>query len=144
MPNNNRFLITKENCLLLFLMKIKLGITYSALAVFFGIHGTTVARIFSDTLSVLSVQTKDFIFWPSKRTVQSLLSKAFKINYPNCRSIIDCTEIRVEQPSTAEQRVYLYSRYKSCYTIKFLVSITPSGMINFLSKCYGGRLLRGG
>jgi len=34
MPNNNRSLITKENCLLLFLMKIKLGITYSALAVF--------------------------------------------------------------------------------------------------------------
>jgi len=139
MPNNNRSLITKENCLLLFLMKIKLGITYSALAVFFGIHRTTVARVFSDTLSILSVRTKDFIFWPSKRTVQSLLPKAFEINYPNCRCIIDCTEIRVEQPSTAEQRVYLYSRYKSCYTIKFLVSITPNGMINFLSKCYGGR-----
>lgn len=59
---------TRENCLL-FLMKIKLGITYSALAVIFGIHRTTVARIFSDTLSILSVQTKGFIFWPSKKTV---------------------------------------------------------------------------
>lgn len=53
--------------------------------------------------------------------------------------MLDCTEIKVEQPCTAEQKVYLYSRYKGGYTIKFLVSITPSGMINFLSKCYGGR-----
>lgn len=56
-----------------------------------------------------------------------------------CRCIIDCTEVRVEQPNTVEQRVYLYSRYKGGYTIHFLVAITPDGMVSFVSKCYGGR-----
>lgn len=35
-----------ENRLLIFLMKIKLGISYSAISVFFGINPTTVSRIF--------------------------------------------------------------------------------------------------
>lgn len=33
----------------------------------------------------------------------------------------------------------MYSRYKSCYTIKILVGITPNVCICFLSKSYGGR-----
>ncbi|KAF0732490.1 THAP-type domain-containing protein, partial [Aphis craccivora] len=71
------------------------------------------------------------------KTVVETLPRAFKDNYPNCRCIIDCTEIKTEQPSSVEQRVYMYSRYKSAYTVKTLVAITPSGFITFLSKCYG-------
>ena len=67
------------------------------------------------------------------------MPRAFKDNFPNCRCIIDCTEIKTEQPSSVKQRVYMYSRYKSAYTVKTLVAITPSGLISFLSKCYGGR-----
>lgn len=33
----------------------------------------------------------------------------------------------------------MYSRYKGSYTVKFLVAITPNGMISFVSKCYDGR-----
>jgi len=33
----------------------------------------------------------------------------------------------------------MYSRYKSAYTIKCLVSITPNGAISFFAKCYSGR-----
>lgn len=139
MPPGKRFSINKENELLLFLMKLKLGITYSALSVMFGVQRTTVARIFSNVLITLSIGTKDFIFWPSKRTISDLLPDAFKKNYPLCRCIIDCTEIRVEQPNTTEQRIYLYSRYKGYYTVKCLVALTPNGMVSFVSKCYGGR-----
>lgn len=139
MPNVNRSVISNENALLIFLMKLKLGLTYSSLAVFFGVHRTTVSRIFTDTLFTLSIKTKDLIFWPNKRTISTLLPEAFKKHYPNCRCIIDCTELKVEQPNTVEQRVYMYSRYKGSYTVKFLVAITPNGMISFVSKCYGGR-----
>lgn len=120
-------------------MKIKLGLTYSALSVLFKIHRTTAQRIFIDILIIIYEKTKNIIFWPSKEVVSSILPECFKRNYPNCRCIIDCTEIRVEQPKTVEQRVYLYSNYKGCYTIKFLVAITPNGMVCFVFKCYGGR-----
>jgi len=102
MPNVNRLVISKENALLIFLMKFKLGLTYSSLAVFFGVHRTTISRIFTDTLLTLSVKTKNLIFWPNKRTISALLPEAFKENYPNCRCIIDCIELKVEQPNTRE------------------------------------------
>lgn len=91
----------------------------------------------------MSIKTKNFIFWPDKNTISATLPASFKLNYPNCRCIIDCTEIKTEQPNTVEQRVHnMYSRNKSCYTIKILVAITPNGMItiSFVSKCYGGRI----
>ena len=37
-------------------------------------------------------------------------------------------------------RAQTYSHYKKHNTIKFLVAITPSGVISFLSKCWGGRV----
>jgi len=138
-PTLNINSVKKENRLLIFLIKIKLGISYSAISVLFGIDPSTVSRIFTECLNFLSSKTKDFIFWPDKYSVKQCLPEAFKINYPDCRCIIDCTEVKVEQPNTVEQRVYLYSRYKSNYTIKFLVAINPNGMICFVSKCYGGR-----
>ncbi|KAL4122397.1 hypothetical protein QTP88_014728 [Uroleucon formosanum] len=115
------------------------GITYSAISVLFNINRTTVTRIFYIILYFLVNHTKHFIFWPNKRTVINTLPKAFKQNYPNCRCIIDCTEIKTEQPNTVEQRVYMFSRYKNAYTVKVLVAINPSGLICFLSKSYGGR-----
>ncbi|KAF2887926.1 hypothetical protein ILUMI_18248 [Ignelater luminosus] len=34
----------------------------------------------------------------------------------------------------------MYSHYKGRNTIKYLISITPSGLITFLSKSYSGRV----
>lgn len=131
--------LNNNNKLLIFLIKLKLGITFSALSVLFNVHRTTISRIFFDTLTILVGKTSAFIFWPKKKTIQETLPEVFKINFPECRCIIDCTEFKVEQPPSVEQRVYMYSRYKSCYTIKILVGITPNGCICFLSKSYGGR-----
>lgn len=131
--------ISKENRLLIFLMKMKLGLSYSALRVLFGIHRTTVSTIFKTTLGHLTDRTKNLIFWPSLNSIKETMPTEFREKYPNCRVIIDCTEIKVEQPNTVDARNFLYSNYKSAYTMKFLIGITPSGMISFISKCYGGR-----
>lgn len=139
LSDSSYYSFDKENRLLMFLIKIKLGITYSALSSIFNCSRQTTTRIFYNTLNILEIKTKMFIFWPSKYTVRETLPEAFKKNYQNCRCIIDCTEIKTEQPNSVEQRVFMYSRYKSSYTVKVLVAVTPNGMICFLSKCYGGR-----
>lgn len=36
-------------------------------------------------------------------------------------------------------RLKLYSQYKSNHTIKFLIGISPAGLITFVSRAYGGR-----
>lgn len=60
-------------------------------------------------------------------------------NYPNCRAIIDCTEMACDTPPKVEQRILMYSTYKGGFTIKFFICISPSGLITFISKGYGGR-----
>ncbi|XP_046562617.1 uncharacterized protein LOC124271512 [Haliotis rubra] len=55
------------------------------------------------------------------------------------KCIIDCTEIFIERPSNNKARLQTYSRYKQHNTVKFLIGISPSGAIIFLSPMWGGR-----
>lgn len=128
-----------QNRLLLFLMRMKLGLSSRALAVIFQVHRTTAARYFKTILESLSSKCKKLIKWPSKESVQASMPDAFKLSYGACRVIIDCTEFPVEQPPEVNQRVHFYSHYKKGYTIKVLVGCTPSGYISLISEGSGGR-----
>ncbi|CAN7938086.1 unnamed protein product, partial [Ixodes hexagonus] len=44
-----------------------------------------------------------------------------------------------ETLTTAEQRRAMFSNYKGCHIVKFLVAIAPNGAICFISEAYGGR-----
>lgn len=125
--------------LLMFLLKLKLGISYSALSVLFCVSRRTVSRHFNSVLHTISIATQKWIFCPPRHVIKSLMPDSFKLHYPNCTIIIDCTEVRTEQPSTVQQQRVLYSHYKGGYTLKFLVGITPCGAVCFHSKAYGGR-----
>jgi hypothetical protein len=133
--------INQSDKLLLYLMKMKLGISYSALGVLFGVHRCTVQRIFNLTLEELSQKMQKYVFWPDRRTVSHSMSESFKIlvNYPKCRVIIDCSEIRIQQPGSVDNRIFTYSHYKGTFTAKFLIGIAPCGFVSFISKYYGGR-----
>ncbi|XP_043267632.1 uncharacterized protein [Venturia canescens] len=105
---------------------------------YYRIHESTASQIFFEILTTLTEKTKTWIFWPSRESIKKNLPIGFK-KYPNCRCIIDCTEIFTETPPTVEQRVLMYSNYKSRFTVKYLIAITPDGFVCKLSKGYGGR-----
>ncbi|XP_034946408.1 uncharacterized protein [Chelonus insularis] len=98
--------ISKNNMLLIFLMKMKLGLTYSSIRVLFGIHRTTVLRIFYTFFMYLADSCKNLIQWPSKFVNQQTMPECFRKEYPNCGAIIDCTEFKVEEPPEVPQRVF--------------------------------------
>ncbi|XP_042150735.1 uncharacterized protein LOC120848270 [Ixodes scapularis] len=131
--------IPAEDKLVLFLMKLKLGISYTALDALFSVHKTTASRIFRTLLDTLNVSLERWVFVPAREISKESLPPAFKTHYPDCTFIIDCTEIRTESPSDPEQQHYLYSSYKSGYTIKLLIGIILNGIISFISKIYEGR-----
>ncbi|XP_077523080.1 uncharacterized protein LOC144133888 [Amblyomma americanum] len=131
--------VTREDKLCLFLAKLRLGITYSALAVIFGVSATTASDIFKKMLEILSVVLQEWVYVPPRKVIKLSMPPAFKVNYPNCSLIIDCSEIRTEMPSKPDCQHVLYSNNKAGYTVKFLVGIIPNGMIAFVSKVYGGR-----
>lgn len=68
-----------------------------------------------------------------------MIPKSFLPHDADCQVIIDCTEVPCAAPGTIHERVLMFSNYKGCFTVKFLVGIAPSGIISFLSRPYGGR-----
>lgn len=131
--------VPREDRLCLFLTKMRLGISFNALGVIFGVAAKTASNSFKMILDVLCVALQDWVFVPSRQLIKHSLPGPFKVNYPNCTFIIDCTEIRTEMPSNPDQQHALYSHYKGGYTVKFLVGNIPNGLIAFISKVYGGR-----
>lgn len=125
---------------LMVLMKLRLGLLNEDLGYRFGVSNSTVSRIFHKWLESMYCRLKPCIRWPDKETVRKTLPIAFQKHYLKVRCIIDCTEVFIERPTSLRARAQTYSNYKKHNTIKFLIGITPSGVICFLSKCWGGRV----
>ena len=60
----------------------------------------------------------------------------FKQQYPNVMLIIDCTELRIQMPSSLVRKFQTYSDYKSTNTFKGLVGVDSKGGIMFVSPVY--------
>ena len=67
-------------------------------------------------------------------------SRPNKFNkFSRLHSMADATEIFLQTPKNhAAQRV-TWSNYKHHNTAKFLITISPNGLIVFASEAYGGR-----
>ncbi|KAM7315259.1 hypothetical protein ISCGN_005041 [Ixodes scapularis] len=59
--------------------------------------------------------------------------------YQTVRLVLDCTEMAVAQPKCSKGALRLYSFYKKSFTCKYMISVTPGGIIAHISKGYGGR-----
>lgn len=125
--------------ILITLKKIKLNESFSILALQFGYSQSTISRIFSTSIPLIAAKLKDLIVWPASSDIYKNLPISFRCRYANVVSIIDCLEIQIEKPSNAVHQSLTWSQYKKCNTLKYLISCTPDGLINFISDGYGGR-----
>lgn len=123
---------------LLVLMRVRLGLLLEDLADRFKIGTSTCSQLFNRWIDYLDVQLEFLVQWISRDCVNASMPNSFKSKYPKCRVVIDCTEIRVETPSSLQLRSVLYSDYKSHMTYKALVGISPAGVVTFVSDLYGG------
>ena len=65
----------------------------------------------------------------------------FRPNYRlSVTAIIDCFELYIEKPSSLLAKSCTWSQYKHYNTTKYLISITPQGVISFISNGWGGRV----
>ena len=71
--------------------------------------------------------------------LQVEMPMCFRRHYPNTVSIMDCFETQIQIPHDRNDQAATYSTYKSRNTVKYLISATPNGTINFISKGYAGR-----
>ena len=78
------------------------------------------------------------IRWPHREIIWENLPDCFKATYPKTTCIIDCSKIFIERATSLCARSQTYSNYKSHNPTKFLVAISPTGVVIFISKCWGG------
>lgn len=121
------------------LKKIKTAHTFGELADDFGITESTATRLFKNAIPLLSPLMKELIVWPPAEDIKRNLPTAFRARYGKVQSIIDCLEIEISKPSDPVKQALTWSEYKKANTIKYLISATPDGIINFISKGYSGR-----
>ncbi|XP_046392029.1 uncharacterized protein LOC124160260 [Ischnura elegans] len=129
----------KEGEIVLTLKKIRLNEQFEVLGHDFGISKSQASRIFAKILPLIYSYLRGLIIWPSSFDIKMNLPIPFRARYAKVESIIDCFEVEIEKPSNPLSQALTWSEYKKCNTLKYLVSCTPDGLVNFVSKGYGGR-----
>ena len=132
-------LTPRDECLLV-LMRLRLGLLNEDLADRFCISTTICSNIFKTWIQFLSETVGKLVASIPKEAVMANMPKVFKkAGHGKLRVIIDCSEVFIERPKALDSQAATWSDYKSHNTIKFLIGISPTGFISFLSDCYGGR-----
>lgn len=137
---------TPQRCLgkfqefIVFLMKLKWNFPLQDLGYRFGVSDSTISRVFERWLHAAFWRLKGTIVWPSRDEICRTMPQAFYDSFGRkVAVIIDCFEIKIERPSSLQPRCETWSQYKSSNTAKYLIDISPQGVITFISEGWGGR-----
>ncbi len=127
---------------LLFLMKMRLGLGNRVLSKLFNISITTVSRLYNGLLNAAHE-----LFYegsgplskiPSREKTSLSLPKCFLSDMSHCRIVMDCTEFSMQAPKLMSHKKITFSSYKGKHTMKALVCCAPNGVPVFVSNLFGG------
>ncbi|XP_061173428.1 uncharacterized protein LOC133182596 [Saccostrea echinata] len=124
--------------LLAVLMRLKVGLLVTDIAERFGISTSRFSSIFTTWICLLHAELSALNKFPSREKIASCLPECMK-KFPNLRVILDCTEIYIQKSSSLVNQNLTFSNYKHHTTMKFLIGISPAGVISFVSNAWGGK-----
>nr|XP_023029656.1 uncharacterized protein LOC111517677 [Leptinotarsa decemlineata] len=125
--------------LILVLCKLKTNLTFDCLGILLGTGTSLCSKMFYSMISILARSVKPGIHWPTREYVLKNTPKCFNM-FPNTRVVLDSIEVAVLRLKCLNCRDVTDSHYKSKHTMKFLIGITPSGVITFVSSAYRGHI----
>lgn len=135
--NANHAHSTMDRIIMTFI-KLKLNMSYLVLGTLFDVSRVTCKNYIAHMIPMLSATLGICLYWPDREEISRNIPLCFK-KFKNTRIVLDCTEIALESCKCLHCNILSYSHYKGMSTIKFLVGVTPSGFISFLSHGFGGR-----
>ena len=136
-PGRQRALTTEEEFFAT-LVRLRLGLPSRDCARRFGIGESTFSNIFNTWCILISQELETICSMPSKEIVKEKAAPCFN-DFTNVRIVLDCTELFSQTPGTLHNHKQQYSNYKHHSTVKFLVGMSPTGAIIYVSDMWGGR-----
>ena len=124
-----------EDQVLMTLMKLKLNLLVADLTRRFSVSDSLVSKTVKFWIDT---HLTNLIVWLPREIIKATMPSCFE-RYPNTACILDCAETIMQKASNLKSRGESYSNYKSHNTVKYCVSIAPSGLIMHISRAYGGR-----
>lgn len=131
-----RVMATEEEFLFV-LIRLRCDLPNHILCDLFVISNRTGFRIFRTWVIMMSKMLRCLPIWRTAKSVRETLPEKFR-PYPNCRVIIDCTEVELERSKAVDLQKQTFSNYKQRNTVKALVGISPDGQLTFVSNLYTG------
>ncbi|XP_041949697.1 uncharacterized protein LOC121709990 isoform X1 [Alosa sapidissima] len=140
LPKTKERKLSHFQMLLLTLMRLRLDLPVEHVAHLFDISRHTAYNLFFETINVLHAHLSPLVYWPKRHCIQASMPHQYVEMFGNrVTVIIDCFELFIERAQNLRAKAQTYSNYKSRYTMKYLIGITPQGTISFISKGWGGR-----
>lgn len=135
-------LLSQFQELLIVLTKLRLNLGLQDLAYRNNVSIATISRILQKWLVAMDMRLSSAcIIWPEREDLRKTMPLCFKKSFGNkVAVIIDCFEVYVDRPSSVLARTETWSQYKHHNTVKFLIGITPQGVVSFVSCGWGGRV----
>ena len=101
LPQASRQLLSLFQMLFLVFLRLRLDLSIQHIAYLFGMHRTTAANYFMDTVSVMHRRPSPLIHWPDRDSLRRSMPHQFVEVYGNrVAVIVDCFEIFIERPSS--------------------------------------------
>ncbi|XP_064462933.1 uncharacterized protein LOC135373797 [Ornithodoros turicata] len=138
LPTTGKNVLNWKDKVVMTMMVLKHTFPFHVLCHMFFVSPTTCSSAVKMTIRALSALLRCAVVWPSKEEVLENIPKCFK-DFSQTRVILDCTEVSVGVPKCLRCRVNTYSHYKKGHTVKYMIGVSPGGLITFISKGYGGR-----
>lgn len=143
LPEHGNAKLSPFQMLVLTLMKLRLNLTFKDLGYRFQIGITTASRYFHRCIYILFqlFHNSKLVHWPRERSkllfnTPSYFRSTFK---EMITIIVDCFEIFIERPAVLRALAQAWSQYKHHVTLKYLIGISTTGAILFISEGFGGR-----
>ena len=107
-----------------------------------GVPSGQESRVFTTMIMLMFWTFKRDQPFPSQRRCRSRCPQHYAdvLGTGDVRVCLDCTEFSAEGHADLRQAIASFSKYKKGTTIKFLVAISASGAIVFVSYGYPGRI----
>lgn len=124
----------------LFCCRVAAGLQEKVLADMFQVSVSTVSRVVITWANYLYLLLGSLPIWMSKQQVKNTMPSKFVQYSPDVRVIIDCTEVRCQNPSSLTLQSEVFSSYKNTTTLKGLIGIAPCSAVTFVSSLFTGSI----